>query len=364
MQTSKIEKADLKAEASGRWDYVLSKLAPQFNEAIESSEHKRGIAHVDCPIHGGTKDFRLFKDFLDTGGAACSCGIYADGFALLMAGNRWSFQEVLQEVHAVLYGNATTLHPLPPVKRTVVDHAKEDHQIRLRLNAIWTGSVLLSERIAKPAWDYFESRGLVMPQGLAPNLRFHPSLAYYDEDLKLVGSFPALVARAIDPQGRPVTLHRTYLDGKGGKAPVEDPKKLCSHPHDRPLQGSAIRLFPIAETIGVAEGLETSLAVTQLFGIPCWPMINATLMAQFQPPAGVKRVLSFGDKDRSGTGQRVTKELVKRLWSEGFKAGRSLPDLDIEPGSKGVDWLDVLQHKNRSVVGPSVVHVPSELKVA
>lgn len=44
------------------------------------------------------------------------------------------------------------------------------------------------------------------------------------------------------PDGRPITLHRTYLDEFGNKLDVEALKKMMAYPEDRNILGGAIRL--------------------------------------------------------------------------------------------------------------------------
>src|SRR3546814_10655271 len=53
--------------------------------------------------------------------------------------------------------------------------------------------------------------------------------------------------------------------------------------------GSYVELSPPAEEMGVAEGIETALAVTRDFGIPCWSTISADGLKAFTPPAKIGR---------------------------------------------------------------------------
>jgi len=80
--------------ASGNWLFIVSALAPHAEEAL-----KRPGKHVACPVHGGKDGFRVFKNFLETGGGICNtCGPRHDGFELLMWLNNWSFRETLAAV--------------------------------------------------------------------------------------------------------------------------------------------------------------------------------------------------------------------------------------------------------------------------
>jgi putative DNA primase/helicase len=58
----------------------------------------------------------------------------------------------------------------------------------------------------------------------------HPGLRYQDGET--VGTYAAMLATVTAPDGRAVSLHRTYLQD-GRKAPVANPKKLmqgCPYP--------------------------------------------------------------------------------------------------------------------------------------
>lgn len=66
----------------------------------------------------------------------------------------------------------------------------------------------------------------------------------------------------------------------------------------------AIRLFPVASTLGIAEGIETALSCKQLYGVNTWSVINAGFMEKFRVPAGVQHLVIFADMDiHTATGQ-------------------------------------------------------------
>lgn len=334
---------EVKSRASGIWDRIITNLAPSITPALE----RPGLQHIDCPIHGGANDFRVFRDVAESGGGVCTCGTWPDGLGLISAVNNWSFIQTLEAVASLILGAKPTLTPLTPKQSRRRDTAREDRAIRFHLKAIWGGSYSLDAPEAEPARRYFANRGLIPKPA---SVRYHPSLSYHKRGI-LTGHYPALVALVQTPDGQPVCIHRTYLTVDGYKAPVLAPKKLCSHPSDRPLQGAAIRLFPAGKTLAVAEGIETSIAVTRLTGIPCWATVTAGLMECFTPPQGVENVLIFADKDRpsayhpTGHGQESARILVERLWKLGIKAGLRIPPLDIPDGKKGIDWLDCLEQQ-------------------
>lgn len=341
-----MEAREIKQLAAGRWESIVSSLAPQLGQAIERLPH-----HVPCPVHGGTDGFRLFKDFGVTGGGVCNtCGIVHDAYALLMWANGWDFKTTHRALNELLLGSESNQYrPLATPRRIAKKEEVVDvESIREKLNQVWKQSVALSEPEARPARVYFASRGIrLIDYRKIDNdmLRFVPALEYYEEG-KLLGSSPAIVTMMCDSSGRPSTVHRTYITHDGAKADVPSPKKMMRHCADNLFGAMRIAVPGKSKVLAVTEGIETALAVMGAFNVPAWAAGNAYLLENFVPPKGVD-VVVYADKDRpskqhpEGHGQRSAKLLLKRLWSEGIKASIKLPDAEIPQGKKSVDWLDV-----------------------
>ena len=338
---SYIDVKQIKARAAGRWESLIRTIAPTLSDALEKPGR-----HVLCPVHGGTGNgFRVFKDVNETGGGCCNtCGTFPDGLSLLEWATGARFKEVLADVAEVLgdpAAHVTTKPRTPPAAAKPT--AQEDPGIRLRLRSVYKSSKPIGAQDSEPARLYLKNRGLSL---VPPMLRVHPGLWWLDDDGERHGPFPTLLSLVVDPEERGVTLHRIYLTPDGRKAPVAAPKKLMSHPSDVNLHGAAIRLFPAGQVLGVAEGVETAIAVTEATGIPCWATISTTFLKTFVPPRGVQRVIVFADKDRptaqfpEGAGQEAARILVKTLWSKGFKSSIQLPPSEIPDDAKSVDWLD------------------------
>jgi len=107
-----------------------------------------------------------------------------------------------------------------------------------------------------------------------------------------------------------------------------------------PLVGSAIRLFqPGGQfedgVLGVAEGIETACSATQLNGIATWAVISTSIMAGFEPPKGIHRIVIFGDNDANYAGQKAAYTLANKLFVAGL-----LVEVEIPP-EIGADWNDV-----------------------
>ncbi|MBK5963850.1 hypothetical protein CCR95_07055 [Thiocystis minor] len=330
----------VRTHAQGRWIGILPRLVPALEPALE-----RPGRHGACPMHGGSDGFRVFRDVAHTGGGICnSCGAFPDGFALLRWLTGWTFPVALEAVGASL---GLTEHvarlPVRALAAPLTPKARSVDACQQALRSTWGESLAPTDPAAWPLWRYLEHRGVGPSLAwLDPRVvRFHPHLAYY-ENGRATGNYPAMLARVSDPHGKAVTLHRTYLHRNGAwKATVPSPKKLM--PPVASMTGGAIHLASVDTEMGVAEGIETALAARCLSGQPVWAAVSATLLAKFEPPAGVRQVTIWADRDRSKTGEQAAAALQKRLLRSGVEARIQLPNRAIPQGRKGVDWADVLQ---------------------
>lgn len=300
-------KAKTAQEAVGRWPGILRALGidPKYLQN----------RHGPCPICGGTDRYR-FDDKEGRGTWFCShCGS-GDGFGLLMAACGWNFAEAAKEVDRVI-----GLVPVGPIHQERTDESKVQ-----ALREVWKASRAVIK--GDPVWQYLNRRTGI--EVVSADIRFHPALRYVD-DAQLVGTFPAMLALMRYPDGNAASIHRTYLTADGRKADVPKPKKIMA---GKPLNSSAVRLGPVGRSLGIAEGIETALAASRRFSVPVWAATNATLLADWVPPAGVERVLIAGDNDPSWTGQAAAYALAKRLVRDGFAVEVRIPDV------AGKDWAD------------------------
>jgi putative DNA primase/helicase len=183
--------------------------------------------------------------------------------------------------------------------------------------------------IGDPVSLYLESRGCPLPEN-RDCLRFLASCPVPFE----AGMRPAMLASVKGPDGKGVTLHRTFLRPDGsGKADMENARALMP---GSLTPGSAVRLGPIEENMGIAEGLETALAARERFGIPFWAALNSANLAKWRPPQGVKRVLVCGDNDRKFGGQAAA-----YACAHGIAVMKEAPIVEVAiPDRSGMDWAD------------------------
>ncbi|HLH69442.1 MAG TPA: DUF3987 domain-containing protein [Candidatus Dormibacteraeota bacterium] len=188
---------------------------------------------------------------------------------------------------------------------------------------LWTESVPDPGRVSA----YLRHRGL--SGRVPPALRFHPSLPYHQPG-QPPRTFPAMVARFVDAEGRALGVHRTWLDPQGeGKAPVAVPKKFRG-----PTAGGAIRLAePREGVLSVVEGIETGLAVQESTDLPTWAAGSAANLAALTLPAGLRQLWIWADADPAG--------LEKGAWPLATRAHQEGVTVYVLVPPEG-DWLDVL----------------------
>lgn len=149
---------------------------------------------------------------------------------------------------------------------------------------------------------YLRSRGLSDPA--SPDLLFHPDLT----DFEGRRGWPGLVARPRDAAGDPVAgIHRTFLLEDGSAKAPPNKKMLGS------VAGGSVRLSPIGADgrLGIAEGIETALAASHLFGVPTWAALSADGLRRWAWTAGLTHVTIFADAGEAGRQAAAT--LADRL---------------------------------------------------
>ena len=301
--------------ARGKWPGILHELGIDKRYLVNQ--------HGPCPLCDGTDRFR-FDDKEGNGTYYCSgCGP-GDGMKLAMQWTGLAFKECAARVDTIC-GHVEA--------GNVVSDSDKAEKTRRRLKEI--GSKLQPIADLDPVGRYLRHRGIKrVPSEF---LRYHPGLPYYDQGY--VGTFPAMVAAFRRPDDSIETFHVTYLTAEGYKANVKSPKKVTGTQEG--LAGCAIRLTPIEEHIGIAEGIETALSVTQLYDVPCWSCYSANAMEAFIPPPGVKKVTIYADLDANYTGQAAATACAKRLSFAGFEV-----ELHGFPKT-GPDYNDILLERGK-----------------
>lgn len=164
---------------------------------------------------------------------------------------------------------------------------------------------------------YLRHRGLALP-GDAP-LRFHPACPRGLEQLpdgrrRVAERLPAVLALMTDPiTAEPCGVHRTFLapDGRGKAAPGPngEPAKMMAG------QAGVVRLVPdeaVEQGLGLAEGVETALAVMQHAGwSPVWAATSTSGIVRFPALPGIETLTLFTDADDRGAGLKAARKCAE-----------------------------------------------------
>lgn len=364
------------AEVSG-WRYVFERI-PAFQDAVAKAP-----GQVPCPFSGnGKSKFRFRKKDLFTGCAIHNdfpVNAFCDGIDVLAEHYKLSKTQTCKKILADFFGmdlNAPLTDADIESERkyktavrateTLDSDEVAKRQRKLEVMYHYTGCI----KPQTPVALYLKKRGLSrilsnLPKDLGINNRMY----YWDKGTESTSIYPGMVAIYRDTRGRPLTLHRTYVEKNGDKAPVENPKLMMKPPAD--MTGGSIQLFdPHYDagtrtwTLGVSEGIENALSVTEATSIPCWAassawcLENVVIPDYLLPPPDVNAIQLYiwADKDRVNTrgvcpGMQAAEKLqtrMKEFFAKRYPASELTievfePGFDIPEGKKGIDWNDVLR---------------------
>ena len=151
-------------------------------------------------------------------------------------------------------------------------------------------------------------------------LRFHPRCYYRPDDYSPTETWPAMIARVTDLDGRITGAHRTWLDPDGfhpvrlGKAPIDTPRRAMGD-----LLGNAVRFGVANDVLAAGEGIETMLSLRCV--LPTLPMaaaLSANHLAALLLPPTLRRLYIARDNDAAGDGAAIA--LTERAQSAGVEA--------------------------------------------
>ncbi|MEE7524467.1 toprim domain-containing protein [Enterobacter roggenkampii] len=263
--------------AKGQWAMIFEHygLPP-----ITGKHHFRG----KCPLCDSVGKFRI-DDRDGAGTWICTCGS-GTGMDLVTKTHGKPFNEICREIDALI-GNTFRRENIP----------KTSSAGSMRKRVLSKFSKLAPLRGTSGA-AYLNARGIY--QLPADAIRFN------DHQRHNGRVFQSLYALATDDKGELCYRHLTLLDG-AKKADIGDSvkrqKSLQDENYLEHARSVAIRMFPVASTLGIAEGIETALSAHQIYKVNTWATMTAGFMKKFRVPAGVKHLIIFADRDEnSATG--------------------------------------------------------------
>ena len=188
---------------------------------------------------------------------------------------------------------------------------------------LWHSATAISD---SPAEGYLAQRGI---------LRASDQLRYLERTplgpRGAVQFLPAMLAAVTTDMGI-IAIHRTFIDVPSAKlADFERPKRALGS-----LGCGAVRLAPpAAGRLGLAEGIESALSATQMFGVPCWATLGNERFGLVAIPESVRELHLFIDNDRGG---ELANQRALKAYSASCRVIQSRA-----PASAGFDWNDELK---------------------
>ena len=190
-------------------------------------------------------------------------------------------------------------------QRDLADYARQ----------LWDEAKAITGTLAE---DYLRKhRGISIE--LPWSLRFHPRIKVPRQRLWLA----AMVAAVSDEDHEIRAAQVTWLEPTGTKARIEHPRRTFGR-----LGSGAVRLGRPGELIGLAEGIETALSVTELFGVTCWAVLGAERLGRVKIPHHTASVHIYADPDAVTLADRAARLLSARV---------------CVPPHGNSDWNDVLR---------------------
>jgi putative DNA primase/helicase len=171
---------------------------------------------------------------------------------------------------------------------------------------------------------YLRSRRCWTEPAAADVIRFHPNCPFGSGV-----SVPAMVALITDAvTGEPIGVHRTALKDNGSdKRFGKDSRKMLGVA----TRGS-VRLHATSEQLAIAEGIETALSASQVFGTAVWATLSKGGIAWFPLLKGLKRLTVFADHDDPG--MTAARKCCQRYRAAGISAEVRYPT------NTNSDWND------------------------
>ncbi len=208
----------------------------------------------------------------------------------------------------------------------VPTNTADDARRTERALTIWRASLPIA---GTPVATYLASRGLTY-SGEA--LRWHP-FCPFDRGYT-TGCMVALVRNIITDE--PQAIHRTAIDWNGRKQiiPGNNGRRALG-----PIKGGAVKLSGSGNTLGIGEGIETTLSIPHFQDVGVWSLLNTAGISSFPVLPHLQAVFIAIDNDRSRAGENAASIVRGRLSASNIKT------YSIRTAKVGTDLNDVVMEK-------------------
>jgi hypothetical protein len=219
-------------------------------------------------------------------------------------------------------GPAPAARPAP--ERAAVQNNQADTYTVEIARRLWREARPIAGTVAE---SYLHRRGIAL--AAPPSLRFLPRLHHRPSGRDFPAMIGGVQVQQADGKAPVLGIHRTYLTTDGDKAPVANAKMTLGR-----IKGGAVRFGPPAETVAVAEGIETALSIaTACPGLVVWSALSTSGMKALVLPDSVLTVVLCPDGDPAGRG--AARQAADRFLEEGRQ-------VKLARAPAGADLNDVL----------------------
>jgi hypothetical protein len=238
------------------------------------------------------------------------------------------FHDVADEARRFLSLPRSDLEPAPKTARLPAQTGSPEAARRL---------FAMSQPIVRTLVEtYLRNRGITALHEDGA-LRFHPRCYYRPDEDAPTETWPAMIARVTDLDGRMTGAHRTWLDPSGrGKAPIDTPRRAMGD-----LLGNAVRFGVANDVLAAGEGIETMLSLRCV--LPTLPMaaaLSANHLAAMLLPPTLHRLYIARDDDAAG--DAAVTALTERAEAAGIETiawSPRLGDFNEDLRTFGIDEL-------------------------
>lgn len=292
-----------------------------------------------CPLCGGGDSFKIFDSpEKPQGSYKCfKCNGGGDFLSLIHEYTDRSYKDLFAELRGGAYQPVSPSKPRKKV--TTSTNEKSPEEKRRDLQVAWDGAGLVTDD--SPVWRYLSGRipGLKV-EWIGPDVRFHPGMKYVGHDGKTKGFFPVMLQRARARDGKPRTLHRTFLTPDGVKVPFKcakgKPRAKLQMPSPEGPMGGSIRLnTAVSRTLALVEGSETGYAVVARYEnrIEVRSMLDCINLGKADIDwSNYDLVMIFADRD----------QVDERLEKERVAAAKAADAKDFTSSRPGEHYAEVI----------------------